>query len=142
MMKKILLLLIFSASALFAQSYKDLIGSWQVTNHVAAGYNDAFTFNEDGTFIFHYNQMDCAKREISYGGSWVLDSKKIILTITFREKLSGGKLEPSSGSCAAADYHLVRAGVARSYHDARSGRASGPLRSCGFDSDRGSPRHV
>jgi len=105
-MKKLLLFLFFPSVMLLAQTEKDLIGSWQITNHVASGYNDAYTFSEDGKFTFNYNQMDCSKREVSYGGYWELKGKQIILTINFTEKYFGGKLEPSTGSCAS-DSELV-----------------------------------
>lgn len=99
-MKTILLFLVLS-SACFAQSAKELIGSWQAAPHVAAGYDDTFTFNDDGTFYYFNNQMNCAKREVGYGGTWELKGKTIHLTITYYDIEKGGWLEPSDGSCGS-----------------------------------------
>lgn len=99
-MKTILLFLVLS-SACFAQSAKELIGSWQAAPHVAAGYDDTFTFNDDGTFYYFNNQMNCAIREVGYGGTWELKGKTIHLTITYYDIEKGGWLEPSDGSCGS-----------------------------------------
>ncbi|KXK53461.1 MAG: hypothetical protein UZ05_CHB002001093 [Chlorobi bacterium OLB5] len=107
-MIKLLVFLILVTQFVFTQTAKDLIGSWQAVPYVAAGYDETYTFNEDGTFTFHYNQMDCAKREISYGGSWVLKGKTIELNITYSEYLAGGRYQPPTGSCGS-DSELVDA---------------------------------
>lgn len=99
-MKTILLFLIIS-SVCFSQSSKDLIGSWQAAPHVAAGYDDTFTFNDDGTFYFFNNQMNCANREVGYGGTWQLIGKSVYLTVTYSDIEKGGRLEPSDGSCGS-----------------------------------------
>lgn len=105
---KYFIILFFAAQAVYTQSEKDLTGSWQVVPYVAAGYDETFTFNDDGTFTFHYNQMDCAKREISFGGKWLLKGKKIELTINYSEYFTGGKYQPPTGSCGS-DSELVNA---------------------------------
>ena len=99
-MKTILLFLIFS-SVCFSQTSKELIGSWQAAPHVAAGYDDTYTFNDDGTFYYFNNQMNCAKREVGYGGTWELKGKSIQLIITYYDIEKGGWLEPSDGSCGS-----------------------------------------
>ena len=99
-MKILLTILIFS-STVISQTSKDLIGSWQAAPHVAAGYDDTFTFNDDGTFYYFNNQMNCANREVGYGGTWELKGKTIYLTITFNDIEKGGWLEPSDGSCGS-----------------------------------------
>ena len=99
-MKTILLFLIFS-SVCFSQTAKDLIGSWQAAPHVAAGYDDTFTFNDDGTFYYFNNQMNCSKREVGYGGEWEMIGKFVYLTITYSDIEKGGWLEPSDGSCGS-----------------------------------------
>ncbi|HWA06695.1 MAG TPA: lipocalin family protein [Ignavibacteria bacterium] len=98
---KTLLLLLVLQTICFAQTSKDLIGSWQAAPHVAAGYDDTYTFNEDGTFYYFSNQMDCSKRETGYGGFWELEGKTIQLTVTFYDIEKGGKLVPSDGSCGS-----------------------------------------
>lgn len=100
-MKKLLLILFLPAAMLLSQTEKDIIGSWQLTNHVASGYNDAYTFNEDGTFTFYYNQMDCAKRDILFSGDWELKERKIRLYVKYNEYYKFGWYEKSSGSCAS-----------------------------------------
>lgn len=99
-MKTILLFLLLS-SVCFSQSSKDLIGSWQAAPHVAAGYDDTFTFNDDGTFYYFNNQMNCANREVGYGGTWQLIGKSVYLTVTYSVIEKGGRLEPSDGSCGS-----------------------------------------
>lgn len=107
-MIKFLIFFILISQFVFSQTAKDLIGSWQAVHYVAAGYDETYTFNEDGTFTFHYNQMDCAKREISYGGNWVLKGKTIELNITYSEYMAGGRYQPPTGSCGS-DSELVDA---------------------------------
>lgn len=107
-MKKIIIFIILISPFAASQTSKDLIGSWQVVPYVAAGYDETYTFNEDGTFTFHYNQMDCAKREISCGGMWQLKGKAIELSITYSEYLAGGRYQPPTGSCGS-DSELVDA---------------------------------
>lgn len=100
-MIKLLVFLILVSQFVFTQTAKDLIGSWQAVPYVAAGYDETYTFNEDGTFTFHYNQMDCAKREIMYGGDWEFYDKKIKLYVTYNEYYKFGWFEKSTGSCAS-----------------------------------------
>ncbi|MBZ0202152.1 MAG: hypothetical protein K8I03_03965 [Ignavibacteria bacterium] len=111
---KILLMLILFPVLCFSQTQKDLIGSWQAAPHVAAGYDDTYTFNGDGTFYYFSNQMDCSKREIGFGGYWELDGKTIHLTITYYEIEKGGWLEPSNGSCGS-DSMLVGSVIVRTF---------------------------
>ena len=100
-MKTLILFLLLSFSVLYSQSKKELIGSWQAAPHVAAGYDDTYTFYEDGTFYYFNNQMDCSKREVGYGGDWELTGKTIQLIIRYRDIEKGGWLEPSDGSCGS-----------------------------------------
>lgn len=110
-MKTILLFLIFS-SVCFSQTSKELIGSWQAAPHVAAGYDDTFTFNDDGTFYYFNNQMNCSKREVGYGGEWEMIGKSVYLTVTYSDIEKGGWLEPSDGSCGS-DSMLVGSTIVR-----------------------------
>ncbi|HMT11649.1 MAG TPA: hypothetical protein PKA39_08500, partial [Ignavibacteria bacterium] len=82
-MKKLFLLTLLFASSIYSQTQKELCGSWQAAPNVAAGYDDTFTFNEDGTFYYFNNQMDCSKREVGYGGFWELKGKSIELVVTY-----------------------------------------------------------
>lgn len=85
----------------FSQTEDELIGSWQASEVVASGYNDTYTFNENRTFIFIFNQMDCAKRDVSFEGFWNLLNNEIELTLTAKTILVGGYYQVSGGSCAS-----------------------------------------
>lgn len=100
-MKKLFLLTLLFASSIYSQTQKELCGSWQAAPNVAAGYDDTFTFNEDGTFYYFNNQMDCSKIEVGYGGFWELKGKSIELVVTYYDLEKGGHLEPSDGSCGS-----------------------------------------
>lgn len=65
------------------------------------GMDKHIPFFRSGKFKFFYNQMDCAKREVSYSGKWKADGDELILTISEKTVVEGGKLEPSTGSCAS-----------------------------------------
>ncbi|MCT4686973.1 hypothetical protein [Vallitalea sp.] len=61
---------------------KILIGMWHASNQLGDGYDDIYTFNEDGTFRFQYSQYDRDREIIDYSGKWVvLDDKSLTLTI-------------------------------------------------------------
>jgi hypothetical protein len=61
---------------------KILIGMWHDSNQLGDGYNDMYTFNEDGTFKFQYSQYDRDKEIIGYMGRWdILGDKYLALTI-------------------------------------------------------------
>lgn len=113
-MKKLLVLFLFFTVSVFSQTPKELCGSWQAAPNVAAGYDDTFTFNEDGTFYYFNNQMDCSKREVGYGGYWELKGKSIELVITYYDIEKGGHLEPSDGSCAS-DSMLVGSEIVKTF---------------------------
>ena len=66
----VLLLFIFCGSAKAQSSPDSLIGVWQDERIVASGWSNTFLFFKDGTFKYFFNQMDCAKRTISYSGTW------------------------------------------------------------------------
>lgn len=68
-----------------------LVGVWHASPYVAAGMNDNFQFFEDGTFKFNYNQMILSKRSISYSGRWEISQGKLILTVTEKTDIVGGK---------------------------------------------------
>ncbi len=113
-MKKLFVLILFSAVSLFSQTQKDLCGSWQAAPNVAAGYDDTFTFNEDGTFYYFNNQMDCSNREVGYGGFWELKGRSLELTVTYYDIEKGGWLEPADGSCGS-DSMLVGSVIVKSF---------------------------
>ena len=83
-----------------AQNSNDsLIGVWQDDRIVASGWSNTFLFFKDGTFKFFFNQMDCAKRTVSYSGMWKVNEDELNLKIKQKTIIEGGHLEPSDGSC-------------------------------------------
>ena len=84
-----------------AQSTSDsIVGVWQDSKIVASGWSNTFLFFKNGEFKFFYNQMDCAKREISFSGRWKVSDDELKLTVTHKIIIKGGTLELSTGSCA------------------------------------------
>ena len=69
--------------------------------YIASGWAETYQFFEDGTFTFNYNQMDCAKRTVSYSGNWEEGKGQIILTKTVQTDWEGGTLEKAFGSCGS-----------------------------------------
>lgn len=78
---------------------KSIPGLWHAMPNLGSGYAEVYQFFDDGTFIFNYNQMDCAKRTISFSGTWNEGKGQIILTKTERTDWEGGTLVESMGSC-------------------------------------------
>ncbi|WP_113672687.1 hypothetical protein [Vallitalea guaymasensis] len=64
---------------------KILIGMWHASNQLGDGYNDMYTFNEDGTFRFQYSQYDKDREIVDYSGKWVIFNDKF-LTLTIDTK--------------------------------------------------------
>ena len=62
-----------------------LIGMWHASNQLGDGYNDMYTFNEDGTFRFQYSQYDKDREIIDYSGKWVIVGDNF-LTLTIDTK--------------------------------------------------------
>lgn len=85
-----------------------LVGVWQASEAMGSGWSDTYRFFSNGKFVFHANQMDCAKRIVSQSGTWTVKNNIIYLTITERVVMVGGKLVPAVGSCGS-DYELVDA---------------------------------
>ncbi|MFZ4592578.1 MAG: hypothetical protein ACOYN6_16375 [Ignavibacteria bacterium] len=80
----------------------DLVGIWQDSPVVAAGWSDTYLFYSDGKFVFNYSQMVCDSRDVSYSGTWELrDEGKLNLTIKNKTMIVGGALVKASGSCAS-----------------------------------------
>ncbi|QUH29089.1 hypothetical protein [Vallitalea guaymasensis] len=62
-----------------------LIGMWHASNQLGDGYNDMYTFNEDGTFRFQYSQYDKDREIVDYSGKWVIFNDNF-LTLTIDTK--------------------------------------------------------
>ncbi len=80
---------------------KLLVGIWQDSPVMASGWGEAYQFFPDGKFILNHNQMDCGKRELSLLGTWSIEKAYLILKVSSRKVVKGGKKVKSSGSCAS-----------------------------------------
>jgi hypothetical protein len=81
------------------QSQITLVGIWQDSPEIASGWSDTYQLFADGNFVFHHNQMDCKKREVSYAGQWKVQGNSLKLSVTQRTLLVGGHFEQARGSC-------------------------------------------
>jgi hypothetical protein len=79
-----------------------LVGVWQASPSMAAGWGQTYRFFADGRFVYHASQMDCATRDVEQSGVWHWRRGRIALTITHQVWLQGGKLRPATGSCGTA----------------------------------------
>ena len=50
--------------------------------------------------------MDCAKRDVSYSGTWTIKNDELRLTKKEKVIVVGGELQKSNGSCAS-DFMIV-----------------------------------
>ncbi|OYT70889.1 MAG: hypothetical protein CFK52_09700 [Chloracidobacterium sp. CP2_5A] len=78
-----------------------LVGVWQASPSMGAGWNDAYQIFPDGRFRFHTSQMNCAARERRREGSWRLEGRELILQTVEREVIVGGREIPATGACAS-----------------------------------------
>lgn len=93
-----------------AKLSRELVGLWHASPYVASGMNDLFRFYANGRFEFEYNQMVWSKRTISHAGKWRISKGKLILTITAKTNLVGGKKVKSDSASGSADgYEIIDA---------------------------------
>lgn len=109
----IFVIFLFIASARSQDSssskYSDntsIVGVWQNQETLGSGWNNTYLFFPDGTFKFFYSQMDCAKRDVSYSGTWAIKNDELRLTKKEKVIVVGGELQKSDGSCAS-DFMIV-----------------------------------
>jgi hypothetical protein len=95
-------LILFSINS-FGQvpNAKYLIGIWQNSPEMAAGWSDNYQFFDNGIFQFNYNQMDCQKRIVYLKGDWTLDKDIVVLSVKEELIIEGGKYVESIGSCGS-----------------------------------------
>ena len=85
-----------------------------------AEYNSAVDAHADGTYRFHRNQMDLAKREVERSGTWTLKGSTLTLKLTKRIALQGGRIIPNGG-IEGAEPELVDAmEITQSFSPAKS----------------------
>ena len=83
-----------------------IVGVWQNQPSLGSGWSNTYLFFADGTFKFFYSQMDCAKRDVSYSGTWSVKGDELRLTKNEKVIVTGGELQKSDGSCAS-DFMIV-----------------------------------
>ncbi len=92
---------VFSINASLAQtpdliSPRGLVGIWQVSPEIAAGWNDSYLIYPDGKIIFAYNQMDLFKRLLRREGTWTLDGAALTVVYTRERVTIGGKVNKNA----------------------------------------------
>lgn len=103
-MKKVIILLftiISISSSVYSGVPDSLVGVWQDKDVLASGWSNSFLFFKDGTYGFYLSQMDCSKRLLAYYGKWKVDDDALIITITEKVIVVGGRMELSTGSCGS-----------------------------------------
>ncbi len=93
----VLSVLLLTAAVVFAQPTKvgrDLVGIWQFSSMIAAGWNENFQFFANGKVVHNTNQMDYYKRLRSEWGTWKLSGNSITVRYTHERVLVGGKRIP------------------------------------------------
>lgn len=76
-----------------------LIGIWQNSPSMGSGWSDHYNFYADGRFVYYISQMKCDKRINLRMGGWTMEGTNLVLTTTSEERMVGGKLVKSMGSC-------------------------------------------
>ena len=81
----------------------DLTGLWHASTSLGSGYNDAWLFFPDGSFLFCRNSMDWQDRLRAFSGTFDVFGDTLRLVITEETVEVGGYLVPSDGytSCAS-----------------------------------------
>ena len=106
--RRVLLLLCLVLAALSAPQAgaapgavdKRLVGIWHASPAMGSGWNDVYQLFANGTFTFHTSQMDGETRERRRSGTWRIEKRRLVLRVTERVVLKGGRLEPALGSTA------------------------------------------
>lgn len=74
-----------------------LVGIWQVTHEIAAGWNESLCFFGNGKVVWHANQMDPASRLRDRTGTFKVSGNTITEKFTSETYIVGGKYIPGSG---------------------------------------------
>lgn len=78
---------------------RSLVGVWQASKFMAAGWEAAYQFYADGRYRYNPSQMDCAARERWVQGRWRVEGSELVLVELERKVIVGGKEVKASGSC-------------------------------------------
>jgi hypothetical protein len=77
-----------------------LIGVWQASEVMGAGWEETYRFFPNGTISHHFPQSDGISRLRAEHGSYTLKGDTLTLLIKEQTILTGGKVAPASGSTA------------------------------------------
>ena len=89
--------LVLPATAAVPDLKKDLVGIWQVSPELAAGWQKVFRFFPGGKLVINRSQFQLLNRELERRGTWKLNKNSLTLTITSLLVLQGGKIDPTGG---------------------------------------------
>lgn len=78
----------------FVVNKENLVGVWQDSGGVAAGYTNHYVFYPSGKYSFNYNQMDGCKRIAQESGQWEYNNTTDILALTVKQKTILKKVDP------------------------------------------------
>ena len=82
-------------------SEKKLIGIWNDSPVLAAGWGNTWQFFPNGKVLFRYNTMDCDERNILKLGTWKIEGGSLTVSINMLGHLRGGEMVEATGSCAS-----------------------------------------
>ena len=76
-----------------------LVGIWQDSSVMAAGWSNRYHFYPSGNFHYYTSEMNCSSRDKEKIGTWKFENNTLILTTISEVKIVGGKEITSKGSC-------------------------------------------
>lgn len=79
----------------------NLVGIWQDSPHMAAGWSDRYHFYPSGAFHFYPNQMTCPTEKVELIGTWALRSSQ--LTLTVNRQVINTYQQSDGGLCTLQD---------------------------------------
>ena len=93
-----------------AKLSREFVGVWQDAPHVAAGMSNLYRFYGNGNFKFETSQMAWSKRERAFAGKWQIKDGKLILTITNRTEIVGGRKVKTDEASGSGDIYEIVGG--------------------------------
>ena len=79
----------------------NLVGIWQDSAHMAAGWSDRYHFYPSGAFHFYPNQMICPTQKVELTGTWALRGSQLTLTVT--RQVVNTYQQSANGFCVLQD---------------------------------------
>ena len=110
-MKSLFIIILMFSSSVFSEEKpinvkQTLIGFWHFIPHVPSGWGETYSFDSNGTYVYHTSSMLCGRRLLSINGEW--NHSEGVLTLTQKQKTHriNGKFEKAFGSCGD-EFELV-----------------------------------